>query len=264
MGSGTRSTEQQDQRALVRHVAIGGGWLLGIALLVRALDGFTSNPTTAAALGAIAVSFAATRLGVKTAPFSSGRKRLVAGLLFGVVPVVAVLASGFVGGTATVTAATPTVALLYGLFEAVAIAYRNEFWLHGIPLLFARRAGVPWPIAVGFAASAGVAFAAGTATSLMSLLVECGLGLLCAGLWWWTKDAWAPAAAHFTWRWCTQSALAGDLIDVTFTSGGCDKGVLSVVALASFVALFVCALRSSNRLSAASTPDVSADRDRGA
>jgi hypothetical protein len=248
----------------LRDVAIGGGWVLGIAFLVRALEGFVSNPMTAAALGAIAVSFAAGHVRVKTAPLMAGRKQLVRGLALGAIPVLAVLAVAVATGNATVATTTPTVALFYGLFEALALAFRDEFWLHGMPLVFARRAGVPRYVAIGFAASASVAFAVSTSTSWTALLTHGGVGLVCAGLWWLTEHAWAPVAAHFVWRWCTQSALAGDLLDVNFTSGGWDTGVSSFVALASFVALFAYLIRSSSRPTEADKPGASADPDRGA
>jgi hypothetical protein len=234
------SASQDHGRKQLAAVALGAGYLLGIGALIRLSRMFVDNPTTGVMVSAMVVALVAGHAGLTAGEGdASARKRALigSGLVFAVVAV-AVLVSQPLG--ASLGFGAPSMSALFGIAEAFAIAYVAETWLHGLPLRFARKAGVPEPVAIGYVVAAGVGAEifvgplepAGVTLAMMS-------GTLFALMWSVTRDAWAPVAAHGIWVWSTDALLAGDVFDLGNQAGRLThaleaRGPIAWVAAAGF------------------------------
>jgi hypothetical protein len=227
-----------------------GGVMRGLALMI-------GNPMTVSMLGAVAVSLIAGRVGIRTEEGGAAarlRARWGGGLGAGpaLLGALAALALG-----ASLHVVQPTLTIAFATAEALAVAYRDELWLHGIPLAFALRARVPKRHAAAFAVLAGVAPALLLPGSHMEgLLLSLASSAFFVGLWLRTGDAWAPVAGHFAWTWVVEALLSGELLDLVSPSthlgrGGGASGVFAWVACAGFVALALLSRRGWPPLSEA-------------
>jgi hypothetical protein len=139
----------------------------------------------------------------------------------------------------------PGATLLFSFAESAAIGYRDELWLHGLPLLFAARAGLPRGAAIAFAAAASVAaIALEPGASVASLALTASSAVWFALLWQRTGDAWAPVAAHLAWAWVSEALLAGELLDLASAQGRIARGLGASgapawIATAAFAALAI-------------------------
>ena len=226
MVAGTLSTEpgaELSWRRRVVIVATGCVYLLVAGAAVHGVRMFVQNPMSASMLAALAVVFVAGRAGVISEPGGPAARRrgLRAAAPVAALVVLSALASVVLGASMAVT--TPTLSLLFGSAEAVALAFVLEVWLHGLPLEFARRAAVPPILAIGYAVAAGfVAVALDGQVRLAGALLTIASGTFFAGLWFRTRDAWAPVAAHFVWIWLADVVFAGEVIGL-----GSGAGLLS-------------------------------------
>jgi CAAX prenyl protease-like protein len=239
-------------KARLRAVASGAAWLVGIGVALQAVRVFVDNPMLANLVGALAVSFVATRAG---APVEAGnalaRRRALRGALLAAAAVLAaVLAARIAGAELGFTA--PSLTLAYGTAEAAAIAYRDEVWLRGIPLAHLERARVTRPLLLVYGAATGVAAAAlQPGASAAGLALVGASGLFFAALWITTRDGWAPIAAHFVWALASES-LAGDIFYLgpqagVMSHGAQARGMVAWGGAAAFAALAVVALRARRR-----------------
>jgi len=210
--------------------------------VVQIIAQLSNNPVQAGVIGAVAVSLIAARASLPSTPFDrTARNALTRGLLLGAAPALIALVAGLIlGGNVTVSSIGG--AALFGVVEALTVAYRDELWLVGLPLLFARRARVAEPVAFGYAVVASLAAAALLpGVTLTGLALRGTATALFAALWLRHRTVWAPVAAHFSWYWLANAALAGDLVDVAFSSGNIAalgaNGSPAWVALATFVVI---------------------------
>lgn len=249
MGAGTPSTDGA--------AAAPAGWRLGplvegavallaIGAILRGLAVAFDNPMTGTFVGAVVVSFAMGRAGVPVASRSSRALRR-AGL--GAILGTGVIAFAVVAGApfgARLTAASPSVALVFGTAEALAIAFRDEIWLHGMPLAYAARAGIPPRAAATFAILTPVAAVAlepgATPPGLATVAAASALFVV---LWTRSRDGWAPLAAHFTWAWLAGAVLAGELLYLgpPLVHGAGGRGTIAWLAALGFVVAAVAASR---------------------
>jgi hypothetical protein len=235
-------------RERLRAIATGAAWLVGIGAALHVLRLLTDNPVLTNLIGAFAVSFVAARAG---APVEAGspparRRALRGALLGGAVVLAAVLVARLAG--AEIGLIPPSITLAYAAAEAIAIAYRDEVWLRGIPLAHAERARVRLPIALAYGAATGVAAAAAQPGATAAGLVLVGAsGLFFATLWVLARDGWAPIAAHFVWALGSE-ALVGEVFYLgpsagVLSLGPLARGPIAWAAAAAFVALSAALLR---------------------
>ncbi len=114
----------------------------------------------------------------------------------------------------------PSAALALAVARAAAVSVRDELLFRGIPLAAAARAGVPAPIARGFAAlvsGAAIVMIPGASPAAVALAVASGW--LFASLWERDRGAWAAVGAHGAWVLLIGSMLHGGLFDVDWTTG---------------------------------------------
>lgn len=256
MAAGTRSTENRARS--LRELAAGVALMLAVAAALQLLAGFVTNRLSAALLGAFGVSMVAGAIGLeRTSTGARWRGLVLRGAALGggvvVLPLVVALALGSNLRTGTLGLGT-----LLGVGESVAVAYRDEVFLRGLPLLFARRAKVPPALCVLFAVATGVAHVvlAPNAAPLGLALVAAS-GLLFAVLWWRTSELLVPVAAHAAWRILTEVLLAGDALDLdpgklpTSVAAG---GPLAWATVGSMLVGAVVAWRWSSRWPTTPTP----------
>jgi len=239
-------------------VAGGAAFLLAAAVVVRLVTTLTASPLLQSLLGLAGVWLIAARAGVATDPLS--RPALRRGLLGAGLVAIAVAATvglaligGQLSGPVEVSAPSPILAL--GLIELLAAAIRDELYLRGIPLLFAARAGVPAPMAVGYAALCSVAvLALAPELTWTAAALVLAAGLLSAVLWHRTGDIWAPAGARFAWLLLADAGFAGELPVALGSEGGqLSAGAGSsgaVVWIATFALLALCYLLARHRIPA--------------
>lgn len=243
MAAGTPSTERH------RTLVVGAAWVLGLGVAMRLVGYLASNPMTVTVLAAVLVSFAAGPAGV---PFAKSgpraRRRMLEGVGLGGAVVLAVVGQQLLRGGAIAPVEVGGSAL-FGAVEALAVAFRDETWLRGIPLVHARRAGIDRRWAAAFVALASVAAVAQTpgVTPLGLVAVGAG-GAASAALWLTGRDGWCALAFRFAWVWALDGLLAGDVLVVTgpgrLTSGAGLDGAAAVVATVAFVAVAVVAVRA--------------------
>lgn len=212
-------------REQLQLLATGGLYVVSTAALLRAVPLVIDNPMAATVLGAAAVSLIAARADVQTERFvARARRRMLWGLCVSLAAAAAgvgvVLATG-----GSLRLLGFSAAAFFGIVEAIAIGYSREVWLRGIPLLYAKRAGVPDKWAFAFATLAGAA-----AVALEPSATPVGIALTAASsaafaaMWLRGGDGYGPIAAHIGWVWLTDAALSGELFDMTQTGGRLSAG----------------------------------------
>jgi hypothetical protein len=142
----------------------------------------------------------------------------VAGVAAAVIAVT--FAIGAVMGRVEVQAGAPSIGIFLVVLRCAAIAVRDELIFRGIPIVAAGRAGVPAPIARGFAALAGAASIASLpGVSAASLVLVAATGWLFASLWQRDRGAWSAVGAHAAWGLLTGAVLRGGIVDMAFKEG---------------------------------------------
>jgi len=214
----------------LREIARGVAWLVGTAMAVRFVETLVGrSPLGAALAGAVVVDLAMTRAGVRwddrdgtKSKGSSSRVWRDIGLGVAVasalvlVPLIVMI---IVGG-ATISVGSLSSTLVFGLLRSVADSVRDELLYRGLPLYVAMRAGVSLPLAVGYAALAGITpFVLVERLSLEALLVSAVQGVLFAMLWVRTNAAWASVSAHAAWFFLAGVGLRGAILEVSWTRG---------------------------------------------
>jgi hypothetical protein len=222
-------------------LAAGALYLLSLSMILQLIAAWLDNPMQEVVLGALAVSLVAGRagLGKESDAAPSWRLALRAAALTSL-PLAMAMAFMLVQHGAMPEFVAPGVSLLFGGFEAFAVAYRDELWLHGIPLLFARRAGVPVSLAVLYAALVSVAAVAlQPGASVAGLTMTLVAGGYFALLWSKTQSSWVPVSAHFAWACLSGSVLAGELVQLPqlLPYGAASSGLTAWVATLSFAVL---------------------------
>ena len=216
---------------------------MGLGVTFRAIGALVGNPMTSTVLGAVVVSFVVARAGVENEATtrSSVVRALRAGACSLGVVAVAVMAALVAGGRLQLV--FPGTTLVFSLAEAAAVAYRDELWLHGIPLACAWRAGVRGPVAVGYGALASAAVVAlEPGATLPGVLLTLASGAFFTVLWQRTRDGWAPIGAHFAWAWGSEALIGGELLDLASPIGRLARGLgasgmLAWIGIAGFLAL---------------------------
>jgi hypothetical protein len=121
---------------------------------------------------------------------------------------------------ATLEVAGVSTAAWYGAAESFAIGYGYEVWLRGIPLRFARRAGVSDRWAFVFVTCAGVAVVAlEPKTTIAGLLLAAASSAAFAAMWLRGGDGYGPIAAHVSWVWLADALLEGDALRLVERGG---------------------------------------------
>lgn len=245
-------------RASLLAIVKGALVVVGLGAVARGLVLVIGNAMTSTMLGAVVVSLVTGRVGVVSEVGGHGAYRR-ATFALGLGTVAAVLATVAVVVTGAAVAAVELGStFLFGAAESFAIAYRDELWLHGIPIAFGRRAGVRmrWIGCVAILASVATdALMPGTA--LDGLVLTASAASCFVVLWLTTGDAWAPVAAHFAWVWLSESLLSGELLDVVSGSGrlargGAATGAFAWVASGAFLVIAWAIWRGRIRLGRAS------------
>ncbi len=211
------------------ELALGAAWLVGIGAAVQLLDQILGVANLGAAIfGALLVDLAAGRAGVRwdrddegIDAGKSGPRRIAIGAAIalgagGLVLLIATALRWFHGEGGV----RPSSALALAVGRAAAVSVRDEMLFRGVPLLAARRAGVPAPVARGFAAlvsGAAIVMIPGVSVAAVALAVSSGW--LFATLWERDRGAWAAVGAHGAWVLLIGSVLHGGLFDVEWTTG---------------------------------------------
>jgi CAAX protease family protein len=213
------------------ELGMGLAWLLGTAATLQAAELLFSKFIMAVAIsGAVIADVASTWAGVR---WDEGEKRawkdaigrLGAGAGIAAAVIAVTFAVGAVLGKVEVQAGAPSVGIFLVVLRCAAIAVRDELVFRGIPLVAAGRAGVPAPIARGFAALAGAAsIAALPGASATSLMLAAASGWLFATLWQRDRGAWSAVGAHGAWALLTGAVLRGGLVDMAFKEGNFGLG----------------------------------------
>ena len=213
------------------EIGIGLAWLLGAAAMLQIVELLLGRVIMGAAIaGAVIADLASTWAGVR---WDVGEKRhwkdAVARLGAGAGLAAAVVAATFALGAATgrveIHAGAPSLGIFLVILRAAAIAVRDELIFRGIPLVAAARAGVPKPIARGFAALAGAAaIATLPGASPASITLTVASGWLFATLWQRDRGAWSAVGAHAAWALLTGAVLRGGLVDMAFREGNLGLG----------------------------------------
>ncbi|HZO17197.1 MAG TPA: CPBP family glutamic-type intramembrane protease [Polyangiaceae bacterium] len=226
-----------------REIARGALYLVGLAVVFRAIHALVGNPMTSTILGAVVVSFVVARAGVNNEATNraSVLRALRAAACALAVVAAAVIAALVAGGRLQLV--FPGATLVLSLGEAAAVGYRDELWLHGIPLACAWRAGVRGPVAVAYGALASAAVVAlEPGATLPGVLLTLAAGAFFTVLWQRTRDGWAPIGAHFAWAWGSEALIGGELFDLTSPIGRLARGlgasgVLAWIGIAGFAVL---------------------------
>lgn len=228
-------------KARLRTIALGAAYLVGLGGALQLARSFFSNPTTGVMVGAMVVALVTGHAGlVAEEGGPAPRKRALIALALVAVVVVASIAVALLLG-ASLPIASPGMSAVFGVAEAIAVGYVAEAWLHGLPLLYAERAGVPAPIAVSYAVAAGVATMIFTGPiQPAGVVLAVASGLFFSLLWLRTGDAWAPVTAHVAWVWACDGLLRGDVFDLGPQAGRLThaleaRGAVAWVAAAAFV-----------------------------
>ncbi len=243
------TTEAEAERAKgreqLRLLITGGLYVVSTAALLRAIPLFLDNPMAATVLGAAAVSLIAARADVRTERFGPrARRRALLGVAIAALAVTVGVAVALASG-ASLAVVGLGAASLFGVAEAVAIGYAREMWLRGIPLTFARRAGVPERWALAFVVLAGpAAVALESSARPLGIVLTAAASAAFGALWLRGGDGYGPIAAHIAWVWLTDAALSGELFDLGREGGRltAQPGAQGAVALGAAAAFGVAAL----------------------
>lgn len=213
------------------ELGMGVAWLLGTAAALQAADMLFSRFVMALAIaGAVIADVASTWAGVR---WDQGDKRawrdaagrLAAGAGVTAAVIGVTFAIGAVAGKVDVQAGAPSVGIFLVVLRCTAIAVRDELIFRGIPLVAAARAGVPAPVARGFAALANAAVIASLpGVSAASLVLAAATGWLFATLWQRDRGAWSAVGAHAAWALLTGALLRGGIVDMAFKQGNFGLG----------------------------------------
>ena len=213
------------------ELGVGLAWLLGTAATLQAAELLFSKFIMAVAIsGAVIADVASTWAGVR---WDEGTKRawkdalgrLGAGAGVAAAVIAVTFAVGAVMGRVDVQAGAPSVGIFLVILKCAAIAVRDELVFRGIPIVAAGRAGVPAPIARGFAALAGAAsIAALPGANPASLVLAAASGWLFATLWQRDRGAWSAVGAHAAWALLTGALLRGGIVDMAFKEGNFGLG----------------------------------------
>ena len=213
------------------ELGMGLAWLLGTAATLQAAELLFSKFIMAVAIsGAVIADVASTWAGVRwdegeKRAWKDAIRRLGAGAGIAAAVIAVTFAGGAVLGKVEVQAGAPSVGIFLVVLRCAAIAVRDELVFRGIPLVAAGRAGVPAPIARGFAALAGAAsIAALPGASAASLVLAAASGWLFATLWQRDRGAWSAVGAHAAWALLTGAVLRGGLVDMAFKEGNFGLG----------------------------------------
>ena len=208
------------------ELGLGLAWLLGTVAALQAVELLFSKFIMAVAIsGAVIADVASTWAGVRWDEGTKrawkdavGRLAAGAGLVAAVIAVT--FAVGAVMGRVDVQAGAPSAGIFLVILKCAAIALRDELIFRGIPIVAAARAGVPAPIARGFAALAGAASIASLpGVSAASLMLAAATGWLFATLWQRDRGAWSAVGAHAAWALLTGAVLRGGVVDMAFKEG---------------------------------------------
>ncbi|MEZ4444278.1 MAG: hypothetical protein R3B72_34715 [Polyangiaceae bacterium] len=218
-----------DRRGVVQ-LALGAGYLLAIGAAVQIIERYFSNPMTSTMGAAVAVGFVAGHLGLESKEQGGPTlRRALRGAALGLVPVLAATLVGLLlGGRLAPVPGGASVGAIFGVAQAAAGAYKAEVWLHGLPLLFARRArlapiwGVVFAVVAGVAAAAG-AWRGGFTPGGVTLTLVSGVAL--SLLWLRADNPWVPVAAHGVWLWCLEGLFTGDLWSLELATGRLSTGL---------------------------------------
>ncbi len=254
----------------LRILLTGALYLVSTAAVMRAIHLLIDNPMAATVLGAAAVSLIAARADVKTERFvARARKRVAWGVAIASaatgVGLLVVVATGGSIGVSGVSAAA-----FFGVAEAVAIGYGHEMWLRGIPLAFAKRAGIADRHAFAFAAMAGVAAIVLEPNARpIGLVLTAASGAAFTALWMRGGDGHGPIAAHVVWVWLTDAVFSGELLIVTQKGGNLTtahdaSGAAAVATALAFAVVTVAVLRNRipvAKLQARDFPELGAPPD---
>jgi membrane protease YdiL (CAAX protease family) len=235
------------------ELGMGVAWLLGTAAALQAAEMLFSRFVMAVAIaGAVIADVASTWAGVR---WDQGEKRawkdaagrIAAGAGVAAAVIGVTFAVGAVLGKVDVQAGAPSVGIFLVVLRCAAIAVRDELIFRGIPLVAAERAGVPAPIARGFAALANAAVIASLpGVSAASLVLAAATGWLFATLWQRDRGAWSAVGAHAAWALLTGALLRGGIVDMAFKEGnfglgprasGAPAWIAAAVAVAAAVVL---------------------------
>ncbi|HHH26961.1 MAG TPA: hypothetical protein ENK57_01240, partial [Polyangiaceae bacterium] len=227
-------------KARLRTIALGAGYLVAIGAALQLARSFFSNPTTGVMIGAMIVAFITGHAGLSAEEGGpAARRRALVALALVSLPIIASIAVAVLLG-ASLPIGSPGMSAVFGIAEAIAVGYVAEAWLHGLPLLYADRAGVPVPIAVAYAVTAGVGvmiFAGPIQPA--GIVLAIAYGTFFSLLWLRTGDAWAPVTAHVAWVWACDGLLRGDVFDLGPQAGRLThaleaRGAVAWVAAAGF------------------------------
>jgi hypothetical protein len=237
------SAATPDGRRRLRTIAVGAGYLLAIGAALQVGRALVDNPTTHVMIGAMVVALVSGHAGLRAEEGgSAARRRAVKAAGLTLLPVIAAVAVAVLLG-ARLPIAPPGMSAIFGVAEAIAVGYVAEAWLHGLPMMVARRARVPRLLAVVYAVAAGVGaqiFTGPVEPAGVSLAIASGAFFTL--LWLRTGDAWAPVTGHVVWVWSCDGLLRGDLLDLGPGAGRLThaleaKGAVAWVATAVFAVL---------------------------
>lgn len=208
----TVPASDQDGRQQLRTLVTGALYVVSTAAVVQAIEAFVDNPMSAAVIIAAAVSLIAARADVQNERFvARARKRMAWGLLIAVAATAAAVLT-VLGRGGTFELSGISAAGFYGVAEAVGIGYAREVWLRGIPLAFAKRAGVPDRHAFTFAALAGVAIVLlEPNTHIEGVVLTAASSAAFTALWIRSGDGYAATTAHIAWVWLMDAAVSGEV-----------------------------------------------------
>lgn len=240
----------------------GALYLLVLATLIQMLRGLLPNPTSAAVIGAVLVSLAASRLGMDGADTDGAdtdgadtgvpwRDVLRAALVPSAIAAVALLA--VLAGGARWHFRAPGLSLLFTFAEVVAISYRDELWLRGMPLYVGRRAGIDDRLITAYS----VALAVGAVlllrgTGWQGCLLTAASALFFALRWRCNDHRWLVVAGHAAWLLWADGLFAGELLRIgkeagRLSGGATATGVFAWVASIGFLAAAAWIWRTLNQ-----------------
>ena len=238
---GTRSTDPR--ASLLREVGAGTACLLAVTAALQLAAGYLPNPVSRAVAGAIGLSLVAGAVGIETDGTMAGaRLGLARGIRLSLAAVFVVLAASLALG-GRIEAGEVGLGTLIGLTESAAIAYRDELWLRGLPLFFARRAGVSDRVSLLYVVATGVcAVLVDPGAKPTGLLLVAASSFAYASLWLSTRDLWAAVGAHAVWRVAGDVVFAGDLLQLEPQKLPTTPGASGILAWVSALAMIGVAL----------------------
>jgi hypothetical protein len=249
MAAGTRSIDPRS--SALREIAAGTACLISVTAGLQLVAGYAPNPITRAFVGAFALSLVSGAVGFDAeAPGPSVRARVLRAALLGLaVSLVSLAAALALGGR--LRSGEIGLGALLGVAEGLAVAYRDEVWLRGLPLFFARRAGLSPRVTLPYLVATGVCVVAlEPAAKLPGLALTAANGLAFAALWLRTGDPWAPVAAHGAWRVASDVVLAGDVLELEPSKLPTTVGASGILAWIGVAAAVGVALSVSRALPA--------------